>query len=90
MVVIVNLDVMLAKRKMSLIKLSQKVEISMPNLSILKKGKAKAICFTTLNAIGGARIKFTQIIQIVLINLNCLWANYLKRALFDDSLHSHI
>jgi len=51
MAVIVNLDVMLAKRKMSLTELSEKVGITMSNLSILKKGKAKAIRFSTLNAI---------------------------------------
>jgi len=51
MAVIVNLDVMLAKRKMSLTKLSDKVGITMSNLSILKKGKAKAIRFSTLNKI---------------------------------------
>lgn len=49
--VIVNLDVMLAKRKMSLTELSEKVGITMSNLSILKKGKAKAIRFSTLEAI---------------------------------------
>jgi putative transcriptional regulator len=46
--IIVNLDVMLAKRKMSLTELSEKVNITMANLSILKKGKAKAIRFSTL------------------------------------------
>ena len=51
MAVIVNLDVMLAKRKMSLTELSEKVGITMSNLSILKKGKAKAMRFTTLNSI---------------------------------------
>ena len=51
MAVIVNLDVMLAKRKMSLTELSERVEITMSNLSILKKGKAKAIRFSTLNAL---------------------------------------
>lgn len=51
MAVIVNLDVMLAKRKMSLTELSEKVGITMSNLSILKKGKAKAIRFSTLSAI---------------------------------------
>jgi putative transcriptional regulator len=51
MAVIVNLDVMLARRKMSLTELSEKVGITMANLSILKKGKAKAIRFTTLNSI---------------------------------------
>tara|TARA_B100000768_G_C11164787_1_gene326105 strand:- start:535 stop:744 length:210 start_codon:yes stop_codon:yes gene_type:complete len=49
--IIVNLDVVLAKRKMSLTELSQKVGITMANLSILKKGKAKAIRFTTLELI---------------------------------------
>ena len=51
MAIIVNLDVMLAKRKMMLTELSQKVDITMANLSILKKGKAKAIRFSTLEAI---------------------------------------
>lgn len=47
----VNLDVMLAKRKMSMTELSEKVGITMANLSILKTGKAKAIRFSTLEAI---------------------------------------
>ncbi len=51
MAVIVNLDVMLAKRKMSLTELSKKVGITMANLSILKKGKARAIRFSTLDSI---------------------------------------
>ena len=51
MAIIVNLDVMLAKRKMSLTELSERVGITMANLSILKKEKAKAIRFTTLDAI---------------------------------------
>lgn len=51
MAVIVNLDVMLAKRKMSLTELSDRVGITMSNLSILKKGRAKAIRFSTLNKI---------------------------------------
>ncbi len=51
MAVIINLDVMLARRKMSLTELSEKVGITMANLSILKKGKARAIRFTTLEAI---------------------------------------
>ena len=49
--IIVNLDIVLAKRKMSLTELSQKVGLTMANLSILKKGKAKAIRFTTLESI---------------------------------------
>ncbi len=51
MPIIVNLDVMLARRKMSLTELSEKVGITMSNLSILKKGKAKAVRFSTLQAI---------------------------------------
>ena len=51
MAIIVNLDVMLARRKMSLTELSEKVGITMANLSILKKGKAKAVRFSTLEAI---------------------------------------
>ncbi len=51
MAIIVNLDVMMAKRKMSLNELSEKVELTLANLSILKTGKAKAIRFSTLEAI---------------------------------------
>ena len=51
MAIIVNLDVMLAKRKMSLSVLSAKVGITMANLSILKNNKAKAIRFSTLESI---------------------------------------
>ncbi len=51
MPIIVNLDVMMAKRKMSLTELSEKLDITMANLSILKTGKAKAIRFSTLEAI---------------------------------------
>lgn len=51
MAIIVNLDVMLAKRKMSLSELSERVDITLANLSILKTGKAKAIRFSTLEAI---------------------------------------
>jgi putative transcriptional regulator len=49
--IIVNLDVMLAKRKMSVTELSERVGVTMANLSILKNGKAKAIRFSTLDAI---------------------------------------
>lgn len=48
---IINIDVMLAKRKMSVTELSEKVGITMANLSVLKNGKAKAIRFSTLEAI---------------------------------------
>ena len=51
MPIVINLDVMLAKRKMSLTQLSEKVDITLANLSILKSGKAKAIRFSTLEAI---------------------------------------
>ena len=51
MPIVVNLDVMLARRKMSLTELSERVGITMANLSILKKGKAKAIRFSTLEKI---------------------------------------
>ena len=51
MAIIVNLDVMMAKRKMSLNELSEKVGLTLSNLSILKTGKAKAIRFNTLEAI---------------------------------------
>ena len=51
MPIIVNLDVMMAKRKISLNELSEKVELTLSNLSILKTGKAKAIRFSTLDAI---------------------------------------
>lgn len=51
MPIIVNLDVMMAKRKMSLSELAQKVDLTLANLSILKTGKAKAIRFSTLEAI---------------------------------------
>ena len=51
MSIIVNLDVMMAKRKMSLGELAQKVDITMANLSILKNNKARAVRFSTLEAI---------------------------------------
>lgn len=51
MPIIVNLDVMMAKRKISLNELSERVEITTANLSILKTGKAKAIRFSTLEVI---------------------------------------
>ena len=51
MPIIVNLDVMLAKRKMSLSQLSEQVDVTIANLSILKTNKAKAVRFSTLEAI---------------------------------------
>ncbi|MBQ0115061.1 MAG: helix-turn-helix transcriptional regulator [Bacteroidales bacterium] len=51
MSIIVNLDVMMAKRKMSLNELSERVGLTLANLSVLKTGKAKAVRFTTLESI---------------------------------------
>ncbi|HQK40247.1 MAG TPA: helix-turn-helix transcriptional regulator [Flavobacterium alvei] len=51
MAIVVNLDIMMAKRKISLNDLSAKVDLTLSNLSILKTGKAKAIRFSTLEAI---------------------------------------
>lgn len=51
MAIVINLDVMLAKRKMSVTELTEKVGITMANVSILKNGKARAIRFSTLEAI---------------------------------------
>ena len=51
MAIVVNLDVMMAKRKMSVTELANKVDITMANLSILKNNKAKAVRFTTLDAL---------------------------------------
>lgn len=52
--IVVNLDVMLARRKMSLTELSERVGLTMANLSVLKTGKAKAVRFSTLSAICAA------------------------------------
>ena len=52
--IVVNLDVMMAKRKMSLSQLSEKVDITLANLSILKNNKAKAVRFSKLEAICAA------------------------------------
>ena len=51
MPILINLDVMLAKRKMSVTELSERVGITMANISILKNGKAKAVRFSTLESI---------------------------------------
>ena len=51
MPIVVNLDVMLAKRKMSLSQLSERVDVTIANLSVLKTNKAKAVRFSTLEAI---------------------------------------
>lgn len=52
--IVINLDVMMAKRKMSLNELADKIGITAPNLSILKTGKAKAVRFSTLDSICNA------------------------------------
>ena len=54
MAIVINIDVMLAKRKMSVTELAEKVGITMANISVLKNGKARAIRFSTLEAICGA------------------------------------
>ncbi|MBF5027323.1 helix-turn-helix domain-containing protein [Planobacterium oryzisoli] len=51
MAIVVNLDVVMAKRKISLTELSQKVDLTLANLSILKTGKAKAVRFSTLESL---------------------------------------
>ena len=51
MAIIINIDVMLAKRKMSVTELAKKVGITMANISVLKNGKAKAVRFSTLEAV---------------------------------------
>jgi len=51
MTIIINIDVMLAKRKISVTELAEKVGITMANISVLKNGKAKAVRFSTLEAI---------------------------------------
>jgi putative transcriptional regulator len=51
MAIIINIDVMLAKRKMSVTELAEKVGITLANMSVLKNGKARAIRFSTLEAI---------------------------------------
>jgi putative transcriptional regulator len=54
MAIIINIDVMLARRKMSVTELAERVGITMANISVLKNGKAKAIRFSTLEAICSA------------------------------------
>lgn len=51
MAILINIDVLLAKRKMSVTELAEKVGITMANISVLKNGKAKAVRFSTLEAI---------------------------------------
>ena len=64
--IVINLDVVMAKRKMSLNQLSEKVGITLANLSILKNNKAKAIRFSTLDAICNAlQCKVEDILEFV-------------------------
>jgi putative transcriptional regulator len=56
MAIIINIDVMLARRKMSVTELAEKVGITMANISVLKNGKAKAIRFSTLEAVCAALV----------------------------------
>jgi putative transcriptional regulator len=71
MPIVVNLDVMLARRKMQLSELAEKVDITLPNLSILKTGKAKAVRFSTLEAICEAlNCQPGDILEFVLENNN--------------------
>lgn len=51
MAIVVTLDIMLARRKMSVTELSERVGVALPNISVLKNGRAKAVRFTTLEAI---------------------------------------
>ena len=70
MPIVVNLDVMMARRKISLTELSEKIGITMANLSILKSGKAKAISFSTL--------------EDICRNLDCQPADILEYMTEDD------
>lgn len=74
MAIIVNVDVMMARRKMSSGELAERVGITPANLSVLKTGKAKAIRFTTLEAICQA--------------LNCLPGDILEYRADDDGQHA--
>ena len=58
--IVVNLDVMLARRKMSLTELSERVGLTMANLSVLKTGKAKAVRFSTLGCQPGDILEYTE------------------------------
>ena len=75
MAIIINLDVMLAKRKMKLNELSKSVGITISNLSILKQGKAKAIRLSTLDSICNV--------------LNCQPGDILEYRESDDDLSKH-
>ena len=68
MAIVVNLDVMMAKRKMSLGELSQKVDVTMANLSILKNNKAKAVRFSTLEAISALNLPQLGVFNLPFLN----------------------
>ncbi|GAK39173.1 helix-turn-helix transcriptional regulator [Paenibacillus urinalis] len=76
MAIIINIDVMLAKRKMSVTELSERIGITMANLSILKNGKAKAIRLSTLEAI--------------CIALDCQPGDILEYRMDDDSAEAEL
>ena len=87
MPIVVNLDVMMAKRKISLNELSEKVNLTLSNLSILKTGKAKAVRFNTLEAIckslncqPGDILEFVEwiLISVIFWNLNQIKGNFNK------------
>ena len=71
--IIINIDVMLAKRKMSVTQLSEKVGLSMVNISILKNGRAKGLRFATLNKICEA-LDFRTVVFISPNNINASYA----------------
>ena len=70
MAIIINIDVMMAKRKMSLGELAERVDITPANLSILKNGKAKAIRFSTLEATDRKKQPNDNAIQIISPKIN--------------------
>ena len=87
MAIIINIDVMLAKRKMSVTELSERVGITLANLSILKNGKAKAIRLSTLEAICKALdCQPGDIIERIASSKILLWLNWLPH---QSSQRSH-
>ena len=83
MAIIINIDVMLAKRKMSVTELSEKVGITMANISILKNGKAKAIKVDTLNKI--CRALFSPL-EAICKALDCQPGDILEYVPSDDEI----
>ena len=98
MPIIVNLDVMMAKRKMSLNELSEKVGLTLSNLSILKTSKAKAIRFSTLEAICNVldcqpddilEYKKEYVCYSCKLTLNRIWSQWIKDQKADQRQHQH-